>query len=285
MAAKRTIGGGRRRSVQLGARVSRRSGGGRGWYRVGALVFFVSVLAGLVLVTVAGVRFTKRMLFSDNDRFRIQTIEIVDGRVKTEAMVREYLAYVGIKAGSNLFAFDVDQLVDLYLERNPLVRSMRVRRRLPGTLEVEIRERVPLARLGQRGALVADREGYIFRLSTDLHRLPVILSEGESDFAPGRTVGGMTRSAIEVLALCDNPRMGLRIVGIDAARSDYLRVHVLTPDGIKEAKLAWEGMGRLTGVARSSLLLRLSELRQVLQQDQGRHSEFNVTIPGRVFAR
>jgi len=273
-----------RRSVQLGGRMRRRSGE-NGWYQFGAILFLISVLCGMVLVAVAGARFAGKMLFAENDRFRIQTIEIVDGRIKTDAMIREYLAYVGITPGSNLFAFDIRDLVSLYLERNPLVRTMRVRRQLPGTLTVELRERDPLVRMGQRGALVADREGFVFRLNRDLHRLPVIIGDKDAELAPGRTVQGMSKAAIEVLAACDNPRVGLRIVGVDVSRSDYLRVHVLTPDGIKEAKLAWDGMGRDTVESRANLLLRLSELRQVTLQDRAGHTEYNVTIPGRVFAR
>jgi hypothetical protein len=276
--------GGNRRTVQLGTRV-KRPGGGNGWYQFGAILFLVTVLCGLVLVTVAGARFARKVLFSENDRFRIQSIEIEDGRIKTEAMIREYLAYVGIAADCNLFAFDARELVSHYLERNPLARTMRIRRRLPGTLVVEIRERDPLVRMGQRGALVADREGFVFRLSSDLHRLPVIIGDKDADLAPGRTVQGMSRAAIEVLDACDNPRVGLRIVGVDVSRTDYLRVHVLTSDGIKEAKLAWEEMGRHSEASHANLLLRLAELRQVTQQDQAGHTEYNVTIPGRVFAR
>jgi len=287
MAAAYSSGGSgrRQRSVQLGARVRKKGTGGNGWYRFGAVAFLALTLCGLILVAIAGTRFLYRSLLSDNDRFRIQTIEIAPGRIKTEPMIREYLAYVGITAGTNLFEFNIRKLVELYLERNPLVRQMHVRRRLPGTLVVEIRERDPLVRLGQRGNLVADREGFVFRLSSDLHRLPVIIGDKDAELAPGRTVQGMSRAAVDVLSACDNPRVGLRLVGVDVSRDDYLRVHLLTPDGIKEAKLNWEGMGRRTATSRANLLQRLSEVRQVAQQDRAGHTEYDATIPGRVYAR
>lgn len=277
--------GRRQRSVQLGARVRRKGTGGKGWYQVGAVAFLVLTLCGLVLVAIAGTRFLYRSLLSGNDRFRIQTIEITPGRIKTETMIREYLAYVGITAGTNLFEFNIRNLVELYLERNPLVSQMNVRRRLPGTLEVEIRERDPLVRLGQRGNLVADRDGYVFRLSSDLHRLPVIIGDKDAELAPGRSVQGMSRIAIDVLAACDNPRLGLRLVGVDVSRKDYLRIHMLTPDGIKEVKLGWDGMGKRTSTSLANMLQRLSEMRQAVQQDRASHTEYDATIPGRVYAR
>jgi len=274
------------RSVQLGARVRKKGTGGNHWYQVGAVAFLVLTLCGLILVSIAGSRFLYRSLLSENDRFRIQTIEITPGRIKTETMIREYLAYVDITAGTNLFAFNLRKLVALYLERNPLVRQMHVRRRLPGTLEVEILERDPLARLGQRGNLVADREGYVFRLSSDLHRLPVIIGDKDAELAPGRDVQGMSRVAIDVLAACDNPLMGMRLVGVDVSRTDYLRLHMLTADGIKEVKLSWEGMGRRTTTSYANMRQRLSEVRQTVEKDRAAHSEYDASIlAGRVHAR
>jgi len=255
------------------------------WYPVGAVIFLLLVLVGVGLVTWSGIRYLNQELFVQNDRFSIQAIEVTAGRVKTEPLILEYLAHVGITAGSNLFGFDIDQLVKLYLERNPLVKQMKVQRKLPGTLVVEIRERDPLARMGQRGALVADREGFVFRLNRDLHSLPVIIGDKDPELMPGRTVQGMSKAAIDVLVACDNPRMGLRLVGVDVSRDDYLRIHLLTSDGIKETKLSWDGMGRSTENAKANLMQRLSEVRQVAQQDRGGHTEYDATIPGRVYVR
>ncbi|HAS83120.1 MAG TPA: hypothetical protein DCS43_10720 [Verrucomicrobia bacterium] len=276
----------RQRSVRLGARMKPPSPTARPrWYPVGAVIFLLLVLVGVGLVTWSGIRYLNQELFVQNDRFSIQAIEVTAGRVKTEPLILEYLAHVGITAGSNLFGFDIDQLVKLYLERNPLVKQMKVQRKLPGTLVVEIRERDPLARMGQRGALVADREGFVFRLNRDLHSLPVIIGDKDPELMPGRTVQGMSKAAIDVLVACDNPRMGLRLVGVDVSRDDYLRIHLLTSDGIKETKLSWDGMGRSTENAKANLMQRLSEVRQVAQQDRGGHTEYDATIPGRVYVR
>lgn len=282
--ATRRRRGTRNQTRTLHGRVQRKSSG-KGLYQVGAILFLVTVLAGALGVIWLATTFVKNVFFVGNDRFRIETIEISEGRIKTESLIREYLAYIDIKAGENIFSFDIESLVTQYLERNPLVRSMRVSRRLPGTLVVEVRERNPLARLGQRGSLVVDSEGMVFRAGSDLHSLPVIIGNRDAELAPGRTVEGMSQAAIAVLAACDNPRIGLRVVGVDVGHGDYLRLHVLTSDGIKEAKLSWEQMGQDTDVSRQDLLLRLAELSQVAMHDREGHLEYNVTIPGRVFAR
>ena len=88
-----------------------------------------------------------------------------------------------------------------------------------------------------------------------------------------------------MLTVCDNPRVGLRVVGVDVSKADYLLMHILTPDGIKEARLAWEGMGSGRSEARRDLLLRLGRLKQVAKNDRGRHGQYDATLPGRVYVR
>jgi cell division septal protein FtsQ len=195
-------------------------------YRVGAIALLLFVVAGLFMALFAGAVFARDVLFINNDRFLIKTIEVVDGQIKTEEMIREYLSYEGIDIGTNLFSFDLSDFEKMYLERNPLIRMVQVTRLLPDTLKVVIQERDPLVRLGQRGTLVADSEGFVFRLSSKLHRLPVIIGCKDPQLAPGTYVREMTMCAVEVLAFCDNPRVGVRVVGIDVGNRDYLLLHV-----------------------------------------------------------
>ena len=282
-------GKGRKRSTssrnryRVEARVKR--GDSRRMYRIGAIILLVSVVLGFLAAAFAGLLFTRDLLFARNDRFVIRNIEILDGQIKTEGMIREYLAYEGISVGSNLFGFDIDEFEALYLKRNPLVKTVHVTRQFPDTLKVAIRERDPLVRMGQRGSLVADSEGFVFRLSSNLHRLPVIIGCKDPKLEPGGYVRGSARAAVEVLTVCDNPRVGLRVVGVDVSKPDYLLMHILTPDGIKEARLAWEGMGSGRPEARRDLLLRLSRLKQAAKNDRGGHGQYDATLPGRVYVR
>jgi len=132
---------------------------------------------------------------------------------------------------------------------------------------------------------VADSEGFVFRLSSNLHRLPVIIGCKDPELAPGGYVNGMAKAAVTALGICDNPRIGLRIVGVDVSKSEYLLVHFLTPEGIKEARLSWHEMGSETQEAKQDLILRLGRLKQTAKNDRGQHNLFDATIPGRVYAR
>ncbi len=283
---RRRSGKGRGRSrskYRVESRIKR--SGSRNYYQVGAIVLLISVVVGCLGAAYAGICFARDSIFVRNDRFNIRKIEIVDGQIKTEEMIREYLAYEGINIGTNLFGFDVKEFESVYLERNPLIRTIQITRVFPDTLKVAIRERDPLVRLGQRGSLVADSEGFVFRLSSNLHRLPVIIGCKDPKLEPGKYVNGRACAAVELLAVCDNPRIGLRTVGVDVSPTDYLLMHILTPDGIKKAQIAWDDMGNGTADSRKSLLLQLSRLKQVIQTDRGRHDLYDATLPGRVYVR
>ncbi len=283
---KRTAPKGRyRMDSRMTSRKRKKGQDSQRMYRVGAIALLLFVVVGLVAALFAGVVFARDVLFVNNDRFLIKNIEVVDGQIKTEEMIREYLAYEGIDIGANLFSFDLSGFEEVYLERNPLVKMVQVTRLLPDTLRVVIQERDPLVRLGQRGTLVADSDGFVFRLSSKLHRLPVIMGCKDPELAPGAYVRGKTMRAVEVLAFCDNPRVGIRVVGINIGNSDYLLMHVLTPNGIKEAPLTWQDMDGGTLESCKNLQLRLNRLKQSIKNDRGNHSRYDATFPGRIHVR
>lgn len=256
------------------------------WYRTGAVVLLLTALAGSAYAAYRGALYLRDITFAANPRFTIRTIRIQDGRIKTADMIREYLAYKGIAEGANLFGFDLVAFRDEYLAYNPVVRQMTLRRQLPDTLEVAIVERAPLARLGQRASLVCDREGFVFRLSTGLHELPVVIGNTDPTLAPGQLVSGLTRAAVDVLAVCENPRLGLLVLGVDIRKRDYLILHLVAPTGIKEARLAWHGMGGpVTAQSHAELVQRLIRVRQLLDEDPGHHTVLDVTFEDRAFAQ
>jgi cell division septal protein FtsQ len=266
-------------------RRSKKNSDGQVWYRLGAIMLLLLVIGGVSLALYAGFVYARDALFAHNDRFRIEKIEVDGGQIKTDVMIREYLEYEHINVGTNLFGFDIDEFEKLYLKRNPLVKTIQVTRVLPGKLKVAIQERDPLARIGQRGTLVTDSDGFVFRLSSKLHRLPPIIGCKDTKLAPGGYVRGRTLRAVEVMSVCDNPRVGVRVVGVDVSKPDYLVVHVLTAYGIKLALLAWDDMDKGLAYSGDDLLKRLNRLRRGIKQDRGAHNRYDVTYPDSVRAR
>jgi len=215
-----------------------------------------------------------RALFSENDRFALRNLLVKDGEVITEDLVREYTQ---IREGRNLFALHIGRVREEFLKRVPNVKAMQVRRILPDTLEIEMVERVPLARMGRGGSLAADREGQVFAAGSGNRDLPVIAGYEDSALRPGSRVRGMAEAAIQVLDACDSSRLGLRVAAVDVRNRDHLVVHLA--DG-RPVNLNWEGMGEQTRESRVNLLRKLVMLAQARHSQQGRQQKgFDVTYP------
>lgn len=110
------------------------------------------------------------------------------------------------------------------VETHPLVASARVRRRLPSTLVVEVRERVPVAFHATPSLLVVDREGVHLPLDPSALRLDLPLVDADSPSAVGQVAAEVARiSEMEpgVAAVLSDARM--------SARGDVV-LHLSDPD-------------------------------------------------------
>jgi len=235
--------------------------------RVGVLVMAPVALAAVVALTWWGGRTAGRLLFSRNDRFRVAQLEIVDGQIITEALIREY---TGLREGMNLFEPDIGAIRRKFLRHTPVVRSMSISRHLPGTLHIEITERQPIGRLGRRRHLVVDEDGFVFGQRYQQNHIPIITGTEEQGLRPGNSLDGLALDAVRVLALCRRSGLDQDIVVVEidtrgsfSGREDALRLYLA---GHTSVDLWWDrrkpgGEENLDG-----LLDRLVFLRSVLKR-------------------
>ncbi len=185
--------------------------------------------------------------------FGVEAVEVRGTSTLPTHVVREA---AGIAPGESLLAVDLGA-VRARLEALPRVRAAAVARRLPGTLLIEVAERVPLAVVpGQRDLLV-DREGEVVeeRPAGAGGGLPVITgvetaagrltARGRRDLAAGlelldaiRAVGFPALAAIERIDV-GSPEDALIVpltgrplvrVGRGAARERLARWRLVAPD-------------------------------------------------------
>lgn len=199
--------------------------------KIGALVLFGAVFAGLCWLSMAGIAFMGRRLFSENDRFLIRYLEIrnPNGRLKAD-QVKSYVRYAGIPLSeeSNLFAEDI-RGIQHALENVALIKQAAVRRQLPDTLLIDIVERVAVARLGSEGDeyyFETDHEGYVLPSSFS-DQLTTITGHRRAGLRPGDAIGDASfHDALQLLDYCETLRLKqpLKIARIDVRRPDYLDV-------------------------------------------------------------
>jgi cell division protein FtsQ len=128
----------------------------RGWtYRTILALQLGGALALVLAVLWAG--YSKVMA---SERLRVGRVEVKGSRFLSEGEVRELL---GPAVGENILGLDIERLKSR-LRASPWVADATVKRALPDTLQVEIRERVPLALAEVDRLYLMDGEGMLIEI-------------------------------------------------------------------------------------------------------------------------
>jgi hypothetical protein len=236
------------------------------------------VLCATAVVIWIGLRIAGGCLFSENNTFNIADLDI---RPPDDVVVRDFIrGRCKISEGVNMFSFSISDIRKDFLANAPSFENMEITRHLPDRLKIEVRERIPLGRLGRRSYLVVDRNGVVFAAPDKARSLPRIRGYSEKKLKPGNAVEGMTRAAIELLEVCRNSQIGISVTDVDVRERNPRCVVVHTDEG-KEGRLIWQHMGKMTPESREAVAGRLREWDAFLQTPAGESdSVFDMTIDG-----
>jgi cell division protein FtsQ len=225
---------GRRKSgpVTVSARARERNAEKR--RRLVAVVLLVVVVVGFGVVIKIGLDRIVETLFTENDRYIIQTWDVAsDGPVLSPALIREM---ANLRDPCNLFALNLRKVRE-ELERAPAIRSAVVERRLPDTLVVRVSERLPVARLEQEMAIpfAVDEEGAVFVVRPLRSMLPLIRGVRVDGLSPGMVITEpLFTDALRFLELAGRPEAStlLRVLEIDAGQEDNLHVTLRSGENV-----------------------------------------------------
>ena len=199
--------------------------------RAVTIALLLLIFGGVFLGVSNGFKWIDHKLFSQNKRFEIQHLVVSsDGRLK-EDYIRET---ANLREEMNLFGADFKEIESRLLAVS-LIESVQLRRELPHTLIVRVKERVPVAQIAGAKSLkyplMVDRFGYVLPPRRSLASLPLIkgldmeLHLGEQADHPDVEI------ALEIIALCESTgylRTYVRIESLDVQYSDYI---VMQPTG------------------------------------------------------
>lgn len=133
----------------------------------------------------------------DGDLFRVREVTF---RGLVNARPAVLVAEAGL--GRRRSIFDDLEAVEARLARDPLVRSARVRRELPGRLVVDVREREPVAYWSEGSLWPVDAEGRVLPLAPAYHGwdLPILMgSEAGGALHEGRVVDAEARALLRLV--------------------------------------------------------------------------------------
>ncbi len=199
----------------------------------GTLVLLAVFLSLVALFGVYQVlTFTGSLFLSRNPFFELKNIEIrSDGRLSSSRLAE----YAKLKVGGNIFAIDFDELRS-NLKAVPLVESVRIRRKLPDTLVVDVVERVAAAQIQWKWRAVpflVDRNGIVLPTTRSGQALPLIKGIKLDQLRPGEQIADAgVRYALDILSACDDLGLSsqLSFKQFDLRYPDY--INATLTDGI-----------------------------------------------------
>ncbi|MCF7816870.1 MAG: FtsQ-type POTRA domain-containing protein [Kiritimatiellales bacterium] len=193
--------------------------------RAVTVILLLLVVGAIVFGLKEGFELINRKLFSNNPSFEVQHLLIsCDGQL-SEERIREY---TGLSEGMNLFDVDFADIQQA-LAQVPVVESVFIARKLPHTLIVKVKERMPVARItgaqAQRFPFVVDRYGYVLPPRQSAAGLPLIKGL-DADLRLGLPVEHPdVETAIKIIALCESTgylRSYVQIESLDVKYSDFI---------------------------------------------------------------
>lgn len=199
--------------------------GARGWSRMRVRL----VLIAATLVLLAGVPFWGPLLLRQLSFFRVRKVEIIGARYVS---VGEVIDRLHVDTTASIW--DPTDPLAARLATHPQLRRVRVRRKLPGTIVVDLDENLPVALVAAADGLRAyDARGVA--LPIDLARTPI-----DAPILPRRDPGmlaflGLLRT--EAPALYDRVSE-IRIVGADEVVIDLDGTPVRAMRDVSAARLA-----------------------------------------------
>ena len=201
-----------------------------------SIVLLLLVIGGIVYGIKEGFEWVGRKLYSENPRFEIQHLEVsCDGKL-SEDRIREY---TGLAEGMNLFAVKFRE-VEMDLEKVAMVESVYLERKLPHTLIVKVKERMPVARIigkqSRRFPFVVDRYGVVLPPRQSASMLPLVKGL-DLDLRMGMPINHPDiKTALQIIALCDstgNWRQHIQIASLDVQYQDYIDMRLKSGTRVK----------------------------------------------------
>ena len=195
------------------------------WRRAVTVVFLLVLIGGVLFGIKTGFDWIGRKLYSENSRFEIQHLIIsCDGKL-TEDYIREAS---GLREGMNLWEMSFGEIEEKLIAVSR-IESVQLERKLPHTLIVKVKERMPVAMITGRHIskypFMIDRYGYVLPHRRKLASLPVIKGL-DMDLVLGEAVEHVdVETALKIIGICNGTgylRTYVRIESLDLKYSDFI---------------------------------------------------------------
>jgi len=213
-------------------------------------------------------------------------VSIADGKmVKADVLADNF----GLRPGANLALIDFAAKREEILAKIPNLRSVSIRRHLPGRVTITSEERTPIARLNLRGrkdvsGKVVDTDGVVFIWQRGTSALPTIREGRAPGAAAGARLTGRAAAALRLIEKARDPAFSeLGLLEVDIGHPDFLTA---TIGDYSVVKIAWDNMDEPTAATERALQRTLRHLTSAIRSRVATGTVvWNATDPsGRIYA-
>ncbi len=237
-------------------------------FPVAVLLLSLSVVAVIALIVTVYV-FLKpvwQAQFCIEDRE--SDVVITTGKMVLPDTIRYHF---GLTNGANLAAIPFDKLRDKLMARNPCILDLRIERRLPNRVTIEVKERTPIAWVvgassHRHNYRVVDVNGIVFPFRDLTVVLPMLCESSKEPTPHGKRLKGNEIAALHLIAMVTSaPEFSeFRVLEINTKNKDYLLV---TLGNYARAKIAWAKMGEASRESKESLRKQLKRLQAAINSN------------------
>lgn len=181
------------------------------------LILFIGLISGAIIFALT------------SPIFSIKNINVINN---SEVASDTVISLSGLKQEENIFRFYKGSVVNK-IKENSYIENVKIRRKFPNTIEIEVEERVAKYSVDYMGKYAyINTQGYILEISEDSRGLPIIqgITTKEEEVVPGNRLNNEDLSrledAIKIMNSASENGLDRKVTSIDISDKDEYSIYL-----------------------------------------------------------
>ncbi|MGN1297941.1 MAG: cell division protein FtsQ/DivIB [Clostridia bacterium] len=181
------------------------------------LILFIGLISGAIIFALT------------SPIFNIKNINVINN---SEVASDTVISLSGLKQEENIFRFYKGSVVNK-IKENSYIENVKIRRKFPNTIEIEVEERVAKYSVDYMGKYAyINTQGYILEISEDSRGLPIIqgITTKEEEVVPGNRLNNEDLSrledAIKIMNSASENGLDRKVTSIDISDKDEYSIYL-----------------------------------------------------------
>lgn len=161
--------------------------------------------------------------------FNIKDIKVINNNQVSQDTI---ISLSGLNADENIFKFYSNNIEDK-IKENPYIEDVKVHRKIPNTIEIDVKERVAKYSVDYMGKYAyINTQGYILEIAEDNKKMPIIqgISTSEEEVIPGKRLNNddlnKLEDVIKILDSANENGLDGKVTSIDISNKNEYSIYI-----------------------------------------------------------